>query len=166
MENICSIAVNYNTPDFIKKLMKSIPASELYEDKSVSCPESDEISVTIASGIPAETKLWKLKLMLMPLHEYRVKLGETSVINAGQYDILKCDVISEALLTTNNVICKTFKREKSNTEYRPCAVIAIMKKGEAAKYAGLSMKEDGILTPACFSWIDKTNAETKEQKWC
>lgn len=169
MEKYGFLMVDYNTPDFIKELQSSIPKDELYEPNDdpngFKYGIENETHVTIAPCLNNDTKLWRLKLMLMPLSEYKAKLDNISVFRNKDFDVLKCDVISEALLLTNNLITSAFETHSEFNEYHPHVTIAYLKKGNADKYTKDSIKHDMILTPSNFTWSNYEGDTIKRTIW-
>lgn len=169
MDRYGFLMIDYETPEFIKDLQASIPKDELYtvedDPNGFTYGIEDETHVTVAACLDNDTSLWRLKMMMMPLDEYKLKIANISVFENEEFDVLKCDVISEALYATNNLIMSAFESHSEYKDYHPHITIAYMKKGEAKKYAKDTLKEDVILKPVQFAWGNFQGDDYKRTTW-
>jgi hypothetical protein len=130
------VAVKGEAAKRISDLGNKIPDSELYtEPNDTSYGREQEPHVTVRYGLatdnPADIK------PLSELPPMKAKLGKVSIFETDKYDVVKAEVISDALISANKKVGElvdlpgeTFK------DYQPHATIAYVKKGEGKKYIG------------------------------
>ena len=148
--------IDYETPDFIKRVQRSIPESELYLPADPDCPWNygleTETHVTVAACLDNDVDLTELKKFLSPLKSYKLMLADVSVFENEKFDVLKCSVRCDELVRTNKDISDNFELHTEFKEYRPHITIAYMRKGYADKYARRVVNEPVFIHPLCFSF--------------
>lgn len=156
MEKYAFLMVDYNMPDYIKNIQKAIPEDELYipedPDSKFSYGLETECHVTLAPCLDTDVDLESLKSYLKPLSEYRVMLSNVSMFENEEYDVLKCDVVCDALKNTNKSIADNFELHTEFKKYHPHMTIAYLKKGTASKYIKHVINEPVFMKPIYFSF--------------
>ena len=103
------LMINFDTPDIISKIQKSIPEEELYTDGSADYGIESETHVTVVPCLKNDTDLGLLKTYLKDISRYKTILTNISVFKNEDYDVLKCDAQSVVLKDTNSKIVKDFE---------------------------------------------------------
>jgi 2'-5' RNA ligase len=160
------LMIDFEMPEFIKELQKSIPEIELYKDEN---SENDyglekETHVTVVPCLDNDINLDDLKKLLKPLKEYNTILTDISLFK-NDYDVLKCNASSMTLFETNKNILSKFKSHSEYKDYKPHVTIAYLKKGMGDKYVKDMLDKLIVLTPTnfTFSFYDKDGNFKKEQ---
>lgn len=159
------LMIDYNTPDFIKDLHKDIKQEEIFDDDSNDYGLEKESHVTLVPCLDNETDLEKLKSYLKDLSEYKAVLTDISKFECEDYDVLKCNVVSQNLNETNKNILKDFESySEYKDNYHPHLTVAYMKKGMADKYLRKTLDKYIVLNPQNFrfSWYEDNNRKTKK----
>lgn len=153
------LMIDYETPQIISDLQRTIKKEELYVD--VEHPgdyglETDT-HVTIAPCLPNDVDIELLRSFLRPLYEYPALLTNISIFDNEKYDVLKCDVASDVLISTNKAICDAIPTFSEYKEYHPHATIAYTRKGASKKYTKDVLIPLVVLKPKRFrlSWSDE-----------
>ena len=157
------LMIDYDTPQFIKELHKTIPESELYYedgDKSKYGCEK-ETHVTIVPCLDNNTDIEKLKKYISPIEQYKILLTNISKFECEKYDVLKAAVRSMVLSDTNRKIKEEFDTFSEHEDYEPHITIAYMQKGMADKYLKDIITPLVVLNPNNFhySYYDKEGCE-------
>ena len=152
-----SLMINFDTPDIISKIQKSIPEEELYTDGSADYGIENETHVTVVPCLKNDTDLGLLKTYLKDISRYKTILTNISVFKNEDYDVLKCDAQSVVLKDTNSKIVKDFETQSEYPNYHPHVTIAYLKSGMADKYTKEYLMPLVILEPKEFhySYYDK-----------
>lgn len=156
MDKYGFLMLDFTTPEFIRRLQGILPEDELYMPEN---PEHNwsygiegETHVTLAPCLDNDADLNRLKELLLPIGEYNVMLGDVSMFDCDEYDVLKCGVVCDELYETNKRIASEFEIHSQYKEYKPHVTIAYMKKGCAKKYLEPVISEQVFLNPVQFSW--------------
>jgi hypothetical protein len=154
------LMVKYKTPDFIKKLQSRISPEDLYITETSPGLEIEQ-HVTLVPALGNDTDLGKLKTYLRDLSDYEIELTDISMFDNEDFDVLKSNVRSEAIMETYERITKDFKTYYSYV-FQPHMTIAYMKNGTAGKFLTNSLTATVRLEPECFiySYFDK-NGDSK-----
>ena len=165
MEKYAFLMIDYETPEFIKKIQRQIPESELYLPDDPDSPWKygleTETHVTVAACLDNDVDLDILKKYLKPLESYKLMIKDVSVFRNAYFDVLKCSVDCDNLFKTNNAISDDFELHTEFTEYHPHITIAYMRKGMADKYRRHIMKEPVFIHPLCFT-LSRFNGDMPE----
>jgi hypothetical protein len=156
------LMVEYETPDFIQNLHKSLPKNELYvENDNNDYGIEEESHVTLVPCLDNDIDLTELKKYLKKLSDYKIVLTDISKFECDNFDVLKCNVNSKALKDTNKEICKRFNTHSEFKDYKPHMTIAYMKHGMADKYLKNILDKMIFLKPKNFhfSFVDKNGNE-------
>ena len=152
--------IDYEMPDFIKKIQQSIPESELYRSDDPNDTWQygleTETHVTVAACLDNNVDLSELKKHLKPLEFYKLMVTDVSVFKNNDFDVLKCSVSCDSLFETNEDISKNFELHTEFKTYHPHITIAYMRKGTADRYIQNIIKEPVFIYPKnfSFSWFE------------
>lgn len=169
MDKYAYLMVDFQTPDYIKDIQKSIQDYELYKPNDPDSPFTygleTETHVTLAACLDNDIDIEGLKQHLLPLGDYKTMLSDISVFSNDNYDVLKCGVSCQALHTTNAEIKSNYTLHTEFTTYHPHITIAYMNKGYADKYKKSIITKQVFLTPLCFSFGYFDGDEYKKITW-
>lgn len=132
-----TIMVEFETPPFIVEMQDSIDQDDLYTE-----PDNDyygiehESHVTLALNLDNDIDLEQLKKHLMDISQYDALLTGVSVFESEKYDILVCNVKSDAMTTTHDKLVKVYEIETPFNSYVLHMTIAHLKNGRAKHYLG------------------------------
>lgn len=110
----------------------NIPDEYLSEDGR---QPRDDIHVTVKYGIHM-TDPFSVRDRLIKQQPIEVKLGDVSIFEQDDHDVVKLDVTSRQLHTLNKMVNKNFEVTDTYPEYIPHITIAYVKKGVGKKYTG------------------------------
>lgn len=160
MREYACIMLDYNMPEFIKKIQKEIPEEELYFGEEGEKPsdygiESDA-HITILYGLNLDVKFDDIKEHLFPIKDYKTILVNVSSFNNEKFDVLKAEVKCPKATESNKSIKENFDTHDTFKAYNPHMTIAYLKKGFAKKYEKKMLDKIETLTPTNFnySYID------------
>ena len=133
MENYAFLMVKYDTPLVIEKLHKDIDPEDVYEYGNEQFGLEKDTHATLAPCLDNGITVVELKKYLNPIGSYSACIGELSMFECPDYDVLKYDVTCQALHESN---AKIGAHHTMHTEYtyHPHMTVAYMKKGCAKKY--------------------------------
>lgn len=153
------LMIDFKTPSFINELQKKIKKEELYLGDDNDYGIEKESHVTLAPCLDLDIDLKELKLLLLPLKEYKCILNNISIFENDEYEVLKADVKCPNMDKTYNKIKEKFKLHSEYKEYHPHMTIAYMKKGLGNKYTEKLLNKIEELTPTNFnfSYVDDKN---------
>lgn len=156
MEKYGFLMLDFTTPEFIRRLQGRIKENELYMPKN---PEHNwsygiegETHVTLAPCLDNDIPVANIRRLLLPIDNYKVMLGDVSMFDCKDYDVLKCRAVCDELYETYDRISAEFEIHSEYKEYNPHVTIAYMKKGCAKKYLEPILSEQVFLTSVQFSW--------------
>lgn len=147
------LMIDYETPKLITDIWNTLADEELYLNPEYPDDYGLErkTHVTVVPCLDNNVDIEALKKYLRPLYEYPLLLTNVSAFTNNQdYDVLKCDVASDILYSTNKRICADFPTFTEYKEYHPHMTIAYMKKGLTGKYHKDIVIPLVILHPKCF----------------
>lgn len=156
MEKYGFLMLDFTTPEIIRRLQGKIKENELYleddPEHNWSYGIEGDTHVTLAPCLDNDADLDRLKALLAPIDSYNVMLGDISMFECGDYDVLKCKAVCDELYETYDRISSEFEIHSEYKEYNPHVTVAYMKKGCAGKYLEPFLAEQVFLTPVEFSW--------------
>ena len=163
MREYAFLMVRYGMTDFVKDIQKEIPDDILYTDPDGSdiYGKEDDAHVTLAPCLDNDVDLEELKTLLSPIRKYAGYITDISKFERKDYDVLKCNVVSEPMSATNKKILSKFESHSEYKDsYRPHLTIAYLKKGQADRFCK-RLKSFVKIEPTefLFSYID--NGEEK-----
>ena len=162
MENkYAFLMINYDTPDFIKKLQNKIDKKDICDNNPMHIGIENETHVTLVPCLDNDVDLDKIKEMLMPLNKYEIILTDISCFKNKDYDVLKCNAFSNNLLETNKLITSKFDIHTEFKDYTPHLTIAYLNKGTAEKYIKNNLNDVVLLKPKYFKFSYYENDEEK-----
>lgn len=149
---------------------KRIPDSELYLDpQDPSYGREEEPHITVRYGLATDNPQDLAKLSELP--SIKAKLGEVSIFETDNYDVVKAEVDSDSLKAANKKVGELVELPgETFKDYQPHATIAYVKKGEGKKYVGdkslegLEINVDAIDLTARDGSIHTIKLEGDEEK--
>lgn len=151
------LMIEYEMPDIIKELQNNISEEELYLcDDGNDYGLEKECHVTLVPCLDNNVDLNELKKHLQELSKYQILIHDISKFECQDYDVLKCGVISKALLDSNKEIRDSFDTHSEYKVYKPHMTVAYMKHGMADKYLQETLPKLILLKPKhfLFSYTD------------
>lgn len=121
-----------NLPENIAKQVIEMSMKIADEDLAEDGRE-DEPHVTVLYGLQS---LDGVEKAISGFGKVAITLGETSIFENDEYDVVKIDVDSEQLHRLNGVVAK-LPNENKYDEYEPHVTLAYVKKGAGEKYVGM-----------------------------
>lgn len=122
-----------------KKIMdfgRKIPESEIYTDpKDPSLGREDEPHITVKYGLHTNEEA-QVREALKDVAPFKAVMGETSIFESDDFDVVKVDINSPELHKINKVIADSLDVTDTHPDYVPHATVAYVKKGRGKKYAG------------------------------
>ena len=109
---------------------KNIPDSELAEDG-----REDHIHVTVKYGLHGHDP-FELRSLIFKHGPIDVKLGEISLFQNDEADVVKIEVESPGLVALNKKIADSFEHTDTHPDYIPHVTVAYLKPGMGQKYVG------------------------------
>ena len=158
------LMIRYETPAAVKKIQDSIDKDIVYHDPDGSDNYGIEKDshVTIAPCLDNDVNLDELKKILKPLVKYKAYLTDISSFSCEDYDVLKCNVVSQPLVDTNKKILDKFESHSEyKNSYHPHLTIAYLKKGHAEPFCK-KLKQFNEIKPTEFLFSFVENDEEKE----
>jgi 2'-5' RNA ligase len=95
----------------------------------------DDIHVTLKYGLHQHDP-YELRLLLSRINPIEITLGEISVFENGDIDVVKLGVQSPALCIVNGIISECFENTNTHPDYIPHITVAYVRHGLGKKYAG------------------------------
>ena len=146
------LMVKYDTPSIIENLFKDIDKNDLYKADSKDYGLEKDTHVTLAPCLDNTLTLVELKCFLKPISLYSATIGQLSMFECDDYDVLKYDVACRNLTEANARIASRYTMH-TEFKYHPHMTVAYMKKGHAKKYLnGLYDCYNAYQTPRYFIW--------------
>ncbi len=136
----------FNIPIW-ERLLATIKKEDIYEGDGGFGLEH-EPHVTVLFGFHDEMvepkKLMTHTVAVMEGEPLIFKLGEASLFENPEYDVLKFDIVDSngILVKLNKAMSSTYEYTNTYPDYHPHATIAYIKKGEGQKYADMINKAD------------------------
>ena len=128
-----------NEAESIRTFSKVIPESEIYEDPGdPSYGREDQPHITVKYGLDTIDPK-EVEPLLADQGPITAKMGEISIFESDDYDVVKVDIESPELHALNKKITDNLKvtdTYPTYPTYTPHATIAYVKKGEGKKYIG------------------------------
>jgi len=159
-----TIMVEFETPPFILQMQDSIDQDDLYTEPDNNYYGIEhESHVTLAFNLDNNIDLEQLKKHLMDISQYDALLTDVSVFESEKYDILICNVKSDAMTTTHNELVKVFKVEDPFNSYILHMTIAHMKNGRANRYLRKQIKTPILMKAKNFLFSNFDEAGNRRQ---
>jgi DNA ligase D-like protein (predicted 3'-phosphoesterase) len=120
--------------DKVLALHKDIDPEDVYDDEGDKGLET-EPHVTILYGFNSDDdrRVWR---QVGNLQSLTAELGETSLFENPNYDVLKLDVTGPGLQNLHDKVKDDIWTTETHKDYKPHMTIAYLKKGKGKKYAG------------------------------
>lgn len=115
----------------VKAIGRKISDSDLADDG-----REDQPHITVKFGLHDAKLSRTLKDVLAGFGPVSASLGETSLFQNDEFDVVKISVDSPDLHRLNKLIARTVKCTDTHPTYTPHATVAYVKKGRGKKYAG------------------------------
>lgn len=153
------VMVRYDIPQSIQKIQDDIPDDILYKDENLPnyYGKEEDHHVTVAACLENNTDVEKIKKLLKPIGAYVAYIKGISIFNHNpNYDVVKCDIISQELMNTNKKILSEFESySEFKDEYHPHLTLAYVKKGHSSDFTQ-SFDKLIEINPKSFlySWVD------------
>lgn len=169
MRDYACIMLDYEQPEFIKEIQKSIPEEEVYFGENEEEKEKnmygieDEAHITICYGLENEVKFEDFKKYLFPLSNYKTILVNISTFKNEKFDVLKVDARCPKAAESNKSIMDNFEVHTDFKEFHPHMTIAYMKKGFADKYTKDMLDKIDTLIPTDFNYSYTEKGEDKNE---
>lgn len=159
------LMVRYKLPSKIQNIQDKIPSDILYRDDNSPNDYGKETDhhVTLAACLENDVDLDQVKKHLKPLKDYVAYAKGVSLFRNQKYDVIKCDIISPDLVSTNKDIMENFiSHSEYKNQYQPHLTLAYVEKGQGSSF---EQNFDRLieLTPVSFlfSWFD--NGQEKQE---
>lgn len=127
-------STQFDLPDDVASVVKAeaakIPKANLAKDG-----REDRPHITIKYGLHADDAA-AVTAALANVAPVTVTLGETSLFQNDDADVVKVDVESPALHELNKIIAGAVKTTDTHPKYQPHVTLAYVKPGRGKKYAG------------------------------
>lgn len=169
MRDYACLMLDYEQPEFIKKIQKKIPDNEIYygenqeqKDKNMFGVE-DESHITICYGFDNDVTFGDLKKYLFPIEDYKTILVNISVFKNENFDVLKVSARCPKASESNKNISDNFDVHTEFKDFKAHMTIAYMKKGEADKYCKDMLDKIEDLTPYEFNYSYSKDGEDKNE---
>ena len=165
MRDYACIMLDYEQPNFIKEIQKSIPKEDLYlgetdEDiKNNSYGIEDESHITICYGLENSVKFNDIKEYLFDIKKYNTILVNISTFKNDKFDVLKVDAKCPKAAESNKSISKNFEIHSEYKEFKAHMTIAYMKKGKADKYCKDILDKIEDMLPYRFNYSFTKNGK-------
>lgn len=118
-----------------------IKDDDLYYDKDGGCGRESEQHITVLYGLKDSEPSEELKKIVRDTKPFEVRLGNVTLFENEEFDVVKVEVHSDALVTLSNAIRAACPNENKYPDYIPHCTIAYVKKGRAEK-----LKEEILFT--------------------
>lgn len=157
------LMIEYEMPEFIKDIQDKISPEELYyEDGNDDYGIEIESHVTLVPCLDNDINIDELKKYLEKIGKYEIMLSDISKFECENFDVLKCNVMSDILKKTNKAIVDNFDTHSEYKVYQPHLTIAYMKKGMADKYTKDILDKLIYLKPKNFHFSYVENGKEKD----
>lgn len=169
MRDYACIMLDYEQPEFIKELQKTIPEDEIYFGETQEQKDNNdygiepETHITIAYGLENDVNFEDFKKHLFPLEDYKTILVNISVFENKLFDVLKVDARCPKAAESNKLIAKDFELHTDYKDFHPHVTIAYMKKGCANKYKKDMLNKIEDIKPYEFNYSYTVNGEDKNE---
>lgn len=167
MRDYACIMLEYDMPEFVKELQKSIPEEELYLGKTEK--EKDDYGIenkahiTLVYGLDNKVEFKDLKQYLSPLNDYKTILVNISTFSNDDFDVLKVGAKCPKAAESNKEIMENFDVHTDFDEYIPHMTIAYLKKGFANKYTKNMLNKIDTIKPFGFNYSYFKDGEDKHE---
>lgn len=167
MRDYACIMLEYDMPEFVKELQKSIPEEELYLGKTEK--ENDDYGIenkahiTLVYGLDNKVEFKDLKQYLSPLNDYKTILVNISTFSNDDFDVLKVGAKCPKAAESNKEIMENFDVHTDFDEYIPHMTIAYLKKGFANKYTKDMLNKIDTIKPFGFNYSYFKDDEDKNE---
>ncbi len=138
-----SISIPKSISEKTIKFSNSIPERELYIEetdkgktihgKNFKYGVEDDPHITVLWGIHTKN-VDEIKEILEEQKGGTVKMGQVGMFEQEEYDVLKVNIISQALHRLNSILRENLKYTTSHNEYKPHLTLAYLKCGNGEKY--------------------------------
>lgn len=118
----------------IRLFQSKIKPEDIYNDKSNNFGLELKPHITIIYGLKNEDDYDDLQNYFRSKPEVKFTIGEVSLFENENYDVLVLDVISNDLIKYNSYVKDNFDCEITFDTYKPHITIAYLKKGLGKKY--------------------------------
>jgi hypothetical protein len=123
----------------------NIPDKVLYtEDDDDSYGRETEAHVTVKYGFVSTYLPEKVYSIVHTTSPFPVTIESVSLFENDKYDVVKCGVQSEGLMTLNRRISESVKTEDTYPEYKPHMTLAYVKKGTCSHLVGKTLQKDKL----------------------
>ena len=169
MREYACIMLDYDMPEFVKELQKSIPEEELYLGETDKDKEDDnyglekEAHITLVYGLNNNVKFSELEEYLLPIKEYQTILVNISTFTNDNFDVLKVGAKCPKADISNKDIMDNFNVHTDYKEYLPHMTIAYLKKGFAKKYTKDMLNKIDTIKPFGFNYSYSKDGEDKNE---
>lgn len=138
--------------DYIAELHRKIDKRDVNEDGLETEPHITLLYGISLSENPEKMKQWIDKILSGGVS---VKVGDLSLFENNEYDVLKLDVDKENLIAFRDSCMKEFSNTQTFPDYKPHITIAYLKKGKGKKYTSLEgFEKEIMLDCAIYSYYD------------
>ena len=167
MRDYACIMLEYDMPEFVKELQKSIPEEELYLGKTEK--EKDDYGIenkahiTLVYGLDNKVEFKDLKQYLSPLNDYKTILVNISTFSNDDFDVLKVGAKCPKAAESNKEIMENFDVHTDFDEYIPHMTIAYLKKGFVNKYTKDMLNKIDTIKPFGFNYSYFKDGEDKNE---
>lgn len=169
MRDYACLMLDYEMPDFIKEIQKTIPEDEIYfgtdqEKKHNTYGLEDEAHITVVYGLENKVSYDELKEHLFPIEDYKTILVNISTFENEKFDVLKVSAKCPKAAESNKLIMDNFDVHTDFPDFNPHMTIAYMKKGCADKYKKDILSKIDTIKPYGFnySYSDKDGKNKNE----
>lgn len=125
--------ISEDQTDPLKKFQKTIKEDHLHEEEGEEYGLQSDFHVTVLYGIH-ETSPKSTFDLLQGESEFFVSLGDVTLFENENYDVLKIDVTSGELRRLNLEVRKSVEYTSKFNDYKPHITLAYLKKGKGSLY--------------------------------
>lgn len=140
------IMLGVDEPEFLKSfsdLQKQILPADIYDNDKNEFGLEVNPHVTILYGLTESNDMVTIDKYFATCLPLEIKIGNLSLFETDDYDVLKFDIISNDLKKLNKYLRDNFNYQNDYPNYKPHLTIAYLVKGTGKNYLKLANSQKG-----------------------